>query len=232
MIRRPPRSTRTDTLFPYTTLFRSRPGEPRSLALHDRDRPVRQSAVASLRQPDAALARRPDGVAGSRKLGVGRTAKSAAVRTIDGVATGGFGSAQFTSPEDSLTTTIDDIRAAAERLQGQVIRTPLVPAARMSEVLGCELYLKLENLQRTGSFKDRGAYVRLSNLTPDEARRGVIAMSAGNHAQGVAYHASRLGIPATIVMPEFAPFSKVERTKAFGDRKSTRLNSSHSCATR
>src|SRR3546814_14917054 len=78
---------------------------------------------------------------------VGRTAKSAAVRTIDGVAAGGFGSAQFTSPEDSLTTTIDDIRAAAERLQGQVIRTPLVPAARMSEVLGCELYLKLENLQ-------------------------------------------------------------------------------------
>src|SRR3546814_13649935 len=81
------------------------------------------------------------------------------------------------------------------------IRTPLVPAARMSEVLGCELYLKLENLQRTGSFKDRGAYVRLSNLTPDEARRGVIAMSAGNHAQGVAYHAR--------------------------DWKSTRLNSSH-----
>ncbi|HEY9538532.1 MAG TPA: threonine ammonia-lyase [Kiloniellaceae bacterium] len=117
-----------------------------------------------------------------------------------------------------MTTTIDDIRAAAERLQGQVIRTPLVPAARMSEVLGCELYLKLENLQRTGSFKDRGAYVRLSNLTPDEARRGVIAMSAGNHAQGVAYHASRLGIPATIVMPEFAPFSKVERTKSFGAR--------------
>ncbi|MEQ8356782.1 MAG: threonine ammonia-lyase [Kiloniellaceae bacterium] len=117
-----------------------------------------------------------------------------------------------------MTTTIDDIRAAALRLEGQVIRTPLVPAARMSEVLGCELYLKLENLQRTGSFKDRGAYIRLSSLDPDEARRGVIAMSAGNHAQGVAYHARRLGIPATIVMPEFAPFSKVERTKSFGAR--------------
>jgi len=117
-----------------------------------------------------------------------------------------------------LTTTIDDIRAAAESLQGQVVRTPLIPAARMSEVLGCELYLKLENLQRTGSFKDRGACFRLSNLTADEARRGVIAMSAGNHAQGVAYHAQRLGIPATIVMPEFAPFSKVERTKSFGAR--------------
>jgi threonine dehydratase len=88
----------------------------------------------------------------------------------------------------------------------------------MSEVLGCDLYLKLENLQRTGSFKDRGACVRLSNLDPREAKRGVIAMSAGNHAQGVAYHARRLGIPATIVMPEFAPFSKVERTKSFGAR--------------
>ncbi len=115
-----------------------------------------------------------------------------------------------------MTTTIDDIRAAAERLEGQVIRTPLVQAARMSEVLGCELFLKLENLQRTGSFKDRGAFNRLSQLSPEEARRGVIAMSAGNHAQGGAYHAQRLGIPATIVMPEFAPFSKVERTKAFG----------------
>src|SRR3546814_17029923 len=97
---------------------------------------------------------------------VGRTAKSAAVRTIDGVAAGGFSSAQFTSPEDSLTTTIDDIRAAAERLQGQVIRTPLVPAARMSEVLGCELYLKLENLQRTeigrASCRERGCqYVEI-----------------------------------------------------------------------
>jgi threonine dehydratase len=115
-----------------------------------------------------------------------------------------------------LTTTIDDIRTAADLLRGQVIRTPLVPAARMSEVLGCDLYLKLENLQRTGSFKDRGAFVRLTNLSSEEARRGVIAMSAGNHAQGVAYHAQRLGIPATIVMPEFAPFSKVERTRSFG----------------
>jgi len=117
-----------------------------------------------------------------------------------------------------LTTTIDDIRAAAEHLKGQVIRTPLVSAARLSEMLGCDLYVKLENLQRTGSFKDRGAYVRLSRLSRDEAKRGVVAMSAGNHAQGVAYHAKRLGIPATIVMPEFAPFSKVERTRAFGAR--------------
>ncbi|NIA67016.1 threonine ammonia-lyase [Pelagibius litoralis] len=117
-----------------------------------------------------------------------------------------------------MTTTLEHIRDAAERLRGQVIRTPLVRAGRLSERLGCELFLKLENLQHTGSFKDRGSYIRLSNLSKDEAQRGVIAMSAGNHAQGVAYHAQRLGIPATIVMPEFAPFSKVERTRAFGAR--------------
>lgn len=115
-------------------------------------------------------------------------------------------------------TTLEQIRDAAERLRGQVIRTPLVRAGRLSERLGCDLHLKLENLQHTGSFKDRGAFIRLSNLSKDEARRGVIAMSAGNHAQGVAYHAQRLGVPATIVMPEFAPFSKVERTRAFGAR--------------
>ncbi|WP_420348570.1 threonine ammonia-lyase [Pelagibius sp.] len=115
-------------------------------------------------------------------------------------------------------TTVEAIRSAAEQLRGQVIRTPLVRASRLSEQLGCDLFLKLENLQHTGSFKDRGAYIRLSKLSGDEARRGVIAMSAGNHAQGVAYHARRLGMPATIVMPEFAPFSKVERTRAFGAR--------------
>jgi threonine dehydratase len=81
-----------------------------------------------------------------------------------------------------------------------------------------KLYLKLENQQFTGSFKDRGAYNKLKSLTPDEARRGVIAMSAGNHAQGVAYHAQQLGIPATIVMPEGTPFTKVERTASFGPR--------------
>lgn len=117
-----------------------------------------------------------------------------------------------------MTTTLEEIRSAADRLRGQIIRTPLVRAGRLSEQLGCELFLKLENLQHTGSFKDRGAYIRLTNLSKDEAKRGVIAMSAGNHAQGVAYHAQRLGIPATIVMPEFAPFSKVERTRAFGAR--------------
>ena len=117
-----------------------------------------------------------------------------------------------------MTVSPDDIRRAAEQISGEVVRTPLVRARRLGETLGCELYLKLENLQFTGSFKDRGALVKLKSLTPAQAKRGVIAMSAGNHAQGVAYHAQRLGIPATIVMPEFAPATKVERTKSFGAR--------------
>jgi threonine dehydratase len=115
-----------------------------------------------------------------------------------------------------MSVTLDDVRKAAEIIDGAVIRTPLVPAPRLSRRLDCELYLKLENLQYTGSFKDRGALVKLRSLSDEQAKRGVIAMSAGNHAQGVAYHAKRLGIPATIVMPEFAPFSKVEQTRKFG----------------
>ena len=120
--------------------------------------------------------------------------------------------------ETAAAVTLDDIREAAGLIAGQVVRTPLVPAHRLSERLGCELHLKLENMQFTGSFKDRGALVKLKSLSAEQAKRGVIAMSAGNHAQGVAYHAQRLGIPSTIVMPEFAPFSKVERTKSFGAR--------------
>lgn len=114
--------------------------------------------------------------------------------------------------------TLDDIRAAAGGIADKVVRTPTVPAARLAETLGCEVFLKLESLQFTGSFKDRGACWKLMNLEAGQAERGVIAMSAGNHAQGVAYHARRLGIPATIVMPEFAPFAKVERTRSFGAR--------------
>ncbi len=112
----------------------------------------------------------------------------------------------------TTSITAEDIRAAGRTIAGEVIRTPLVAAPRLGEILGCELYLKLENQQYTGSFKDRGALNKLKSLTPAQAKCGVIAMSAGNHAQGVAYHARRLGIPATIVMPEFAPFTKVERT--------------------
>ncbi len=115
-----------------------------------------------------------------------------------------------------MTVTIDDIHAAAGQLAGQVVRTPTIEARRLGELIGCELWLKLENLQFTGSFKDRGALVKLLSLSEEERRRGVIAMSAGNHAQGVAHHATRLGIPATIVMPVFAPFTKVSRTRALG----------------
>ena len=117
-----------------------------------------------------------------------------------------------------MSVGLAEIRQAAEAISGQVVRTPLMRAERLSQLYGCELHLKLENLQITGSFKDRGAYMKLQSLSDEQRRRGVIAMSAGNHAQGVAYHARRLGIPATIVMPEFAPFLKVERTRSFGAR--------------
>ena len=120
---------------------------------------------------------------------------------------------------DLVFPTAEDIRAAAARIHGQVVRTPLVHAPRLAALTGAaSVHLKLENQQFTGSFKDRGALNKLKSLTPAEAARGVIAMSAGNHAQGVAYHAQRLGIPATIVMPKGTPFTKVERTANFGAR--------------
>jgi threonine dehydratase len=119
---------------------------------------------------------------------------------------------------EAVSVTAADIKSAAKLIRGEVIRTPLVPAPRLGEALGCELFLKLESFQYTGSFKDRGALVKLKSLDKEQRKSGVIAMSAGNHAQGVAYHARRLGIPATIVMPEFAPFGKVERTRELGAR--------------
>ena len=112
--------------------------------------------------------------------------------------------------------TLQDVRSAATTLAGQVVRTPCLRASYLSSLLDCELYLKLENLQHTGSFKDRGAFNRLRQLGAEEAARGVVAASAGNHAQGVAYHATRLGIPSVIVMPERTPFTKIARTEAFG----------------
>jgi threonine dehydratase len=117
-----------------------------------------------------------------------------------------------------MAITLAEIEAAAEVLQGQVVRTPCLRSARLSEVLDAEITLKLETLQHSSSFKDRGAFVKLASLTEAERKRGVIAMSAGNHAQGVAYHATRLGIPATIVMPKLTPFVKVEKTAQFGAR--------------
>jgi threonine dehydratase len=115
-----------------------------------------------------------------------------------------------------MDVTPDLIRAAAGRIAGQVIATPTVPAPRLSALTGAEVYLKLENLQYTGSFKVRGALNKLLSLDAAARQRGVIAMSAGNHAQGVAFHCQRLGIPATIVMPKATPFTKVDRTAAMG----------------
>ena len=116
----------------------------------------------------------------------------------------------------SLPVSPADVAAAAALLKGHVVDTPCIPSRTLSKICGCEIWVKFENLQFTASFKERGALNRLSALTAEERARGVIAMSAGNHAQGVAYHAGRLGIPATIVMPEGTPFIKVEHTENFG----------------
>src|SRR5689334_4819546 len=112
--------------------------------------------------------------------------------------------------------TIDDIRTAAERIKGAVIRTPMLVSRTLSEIIGAEVWLKFENLQFTAAYKERGALNKLLQLTDQERARGVIAASAGNHAQAVAYHAKRLGIPATIVMPESTPTVKVTQTAGHG----------------
>jgi len=115
-----------------------------------------------------------------------------------------------------VTISLETILAARRVLVGAVLRTPLLPAPKLSALTGADVYVKYENLQVTNSFKDRGALVRLSALGEDERRRGVVAMSAGNHAQAVAYHAARLGIPATIVMPVTTPLVKVQSTRSYG----------------
>ena len=112
--------------------------------------------------------------------------------------------------------TIDDIRAAAERVKGAVVRTPMLVSRTLSEITGAEIWLKFENLQFTAAYKERGALNKLIQLSSDERARGIIAASAGNHAQAVAYHAKRLGIPATIVMPENTPTVKVTQTAGHG----------------
>ncbi|RMH37381.1 MAG: threonine ammonia-lyase [Nitrospirae bacterium] len=115
-----------------------------------------------------------------------------------------------------MPVTIQDILAAQHILAGKVDQTPCALSRRLSELTGAHVTLKFENLQYTGSFKERGALVKLLSLTPEERARGVIAVSAGNHAQAVAYHARALGIPATIVMPRFTPNIKVEQTREYG----------------
>jgi threonine dehydratase len=116
----------------------------------------------------------------------------------------------------TLDVTLDTIRDAARLLEGEIIRTPALPVRRLSRATGAEVYLKLENLQVTGSFKVRGAGVKLASLSDAERAKGVVAASAGNHAQGVAFHAGRLDISATIFMPEGTPFTKVGRTEDLG----------------
>jgi threonine dehydratase len=115
-----------------------------------------------------------------------------------------------------LTVTLADIEEARRVIAGAVLRTPMLPAPKLSALTGAQVFVKYENLQVTNSFKDRGALNKLVSLTQAERARGVIAMSAGNHAQAVAYHAARLGIPATIVMPVTTPFVKVAATRSHG----------------
>jgi threonine dehydratase len=112
--------------------------------------------------------------------------------------------------------TIEDIRTAAQRIDGAVLQTPMLISRTLSEIVGAEVWLKFENLQFTAAYKERGALNKLLQLTEEERARGVIAASAGNHAQAVAYHAKRLGIPATIVMPAATPTVKVTQTEGHG----------------
>jgi threonine dehydratase len=116
----------------------------------------------------------------------------------------------------SMSLSLDDIQAAAGRIAGHVERTPCRFSRTLSQITGAEVWVKFENLQFTASYKERGALNRLSHLNKEERRRGVIAASAGNHAQGLAYHGERLGIPVTIVMPRGTPHVKVQQTREFG----------------
>jgi threonine dehydratase len=115
-----------------------------------------------------------------------------------------------------MAVTLADIEAAAKTIAGQVLDTPCLPSRTLSDITGAAIFLKFENHQFTASFKERGALNKLASLDPAQAKKGVIACSAGNHAQGVAYHAHRLGIPATIVMPRYTPYVKVEQTQRHG----------------
>jgi threonine dehydratase len=117
-----------------------------------------------------------------------------------------------------MTISLKNVREAAQAIEGHVVRTPCRKSITLSQMTGAELYLKFENQQFTASFKERGALTKLLSLDAAQRARGVIAMSAGNHAQGVAYHAKRLGIPATIVMPVSTPFTKVQQTRLLGAR--------------
>ena len=115
-----------------------------------------------------------------------------------------------------MSVTLADLHAARARIHDGVVVTPVLPALALRDRSPCALWLKLESAQRTGSFKDRGALNRLLDLTPEERTRGVVTASAGNHAQAVAYHGARLGVPVAVLMPEHTPLVKVANTRAFG----------------
>ena len=132
------------------------------------------------------------------------------------VVTAWHGHAADPTAAAALAVTAADVDDAARALAGVVVRTPTVHSRTLSAICGAEVWVKFENLQFTASFKDRGAAYRLRRLTPEERARGVVAMSAGNHAQAVAHQASLLGVPATIVMPRFTPNVKVHNTEALG----------------
>jgi threonine dehydratase len=119
-------------------------------------------------------------------------------------------------PADEPAVNLRAIKAAAAKLEGAILRTPAVEAPKLSALFGAQVFMKYENMQATGSFKERGALLKLLSLDDAARARGVIAISAGNHAQAVAYHAAKLGIPAIVVMPESAPFNKVGNTEAYG----------------
>ena len=120
----------------------------------------------------------------------------------------------MSSPANLVT--LESIYMAARRLKGHIRQTPFQPSKRLNDLLGAEVYMKMENMQHTGAYKERGALNKLCSLTEEERNRGVFAASAGNHAQGLAYHAGRLGITSTIFMPMGTPVIKVTRTKSYG----------------
>src|SRR6201996_4681944 len=119
-------------------------------------------------------------------------------------------------PLDPPVVTISDIRRAHERIAPSIVRTPTLYSRTLSMMTGANVWLKFENLQFTAAYKERGALNTLLQLTDEEKARGVIAASAGNHAQGLAYHGARLGVPVTIVMPRGTPFVKVQHTQGHG----------------
>src|SRR5947209_15275101 len=116
----------------------------------------------------------------------------------------------------SLPVSIEDVRAAAERIGGAIYRSPCPYSLSLSRLCRCDVFCKLDHLQMTGSFKERGARNKLLQLTPEQKRRGIIAASAGNHALALAYHGSLLSIPVTVVMPRWAPLVKVANCRGFG----------------